>query len=110
VAKFGIRRNTYIDAANLSSCNNTELDLLQTEGEGIPKEMVKKLAENKFKHPESTYHLCHQFNNWYGVLQICFGENSLLSKRLELGYSMWTSMKHHMMHASNWIQTLEQNY
>jgi hypothetical protein len=77
---FSIFNVPYIDAANLPSCNNTELDLLQTKGEGIPKEMVKKLAENKFKHPDSTHHLRHQFNNWYGVLQICFGENSLLSK------------------------------
>jgi hypothetical protein len=77
---FSIFDVPYIDAANLPSCNNKELDLLQTEGEGIPKEMVKKLAENKFKHPDSTYHLRHQFNNWYGILQICFGENSLLSK------------------------------
>jgi hypothetical protein len=37
----------YINASILPSCNNTELDLLQTEGEGIPKEMVKKLTENK---------------------------------------------------------------
>jgi hypothetical protein len=42
--------------------------------------MVKKLAENKLKHPKSTHHLRHQFNNWYGVLQICFGDQSLLSK------------------------------
>ena len=52
-----------VDAANLSSCNKTELDLLQSEGKGIPKEMVKKLAENKFKHPETTHQLRHQFNN-----------------------------------------------
>jgi len=35
---------------------------------------VKILAENKFKFPTSTHHLRHQFNNWYGVLQVCFGE------------------------------------
>jgi hypothetical protein len=29
---------------------------LQSEGETIPKEMVKKPAENKFKHPETTHH------------------------------------------------------
>lgn len=77
---FSIFNIPYIDAANTSSCNKTELNLLQSEGEGIPKEMVKKLVENKFKHPDTTHHLRHQFNNWFGVLQICFGEHSLLSR------------------------------
>jgi hypothetical protein len=77
---FSIFNVPYIDAANMTSCNKTELDLLQSEGEGIPKEMVKKLAENKFKFPSSSHHLRHQFNNWYGVLQVCFGEQSLVAK------------------------------
>jgi hypothetical protein len=46
----------YMDAANMSSYNRTELDLLQSEGEGIPKEIVKKLAENKFRYPHTTHH------------------------------------------------------
>jgi len=33
----------------MGSYNNTELDLLQAEGEGIPREMVKNLEENKLK-------------------------------------------------------------
>jgi hypothetical protein len=77
---FSIFNVPYIDAANMSSYNNTELDLLQSEGEGIPKEIVKKLAENKFKYPLCTHHLRHQFNNWYGVLQVCFGANSIVAK------------------------------
>jgi hypothetical protein len=77
---FSIFNVPYIDAANMGSYNKTELDLLQSEGEGIPKEMVKKLAENKFKFPVVTHHLRHQFNNWYGVLQVCFGEQALVAK------------------------------
>lgn len=77
---FSIFNVPYIDAANMGSYNKTELDLLQSEGEGIPKEMVKKLAENKFKYPVSTHHLRHQFNNWYGVLQVCFSEQALVAK------------------------------
>ncbi len=34
----------------MSSYNKEELDLLQSEGEGVPKEIVKTLAENKFAH------------------------------------------------------------
>jgi hypothetical protein len=77
---FSIFNVPYIDASSLPSCNNTELDLLQFEGEGIPKEMVRKLAEHKFKHPDTTHHLRHQFNNWYGLMRICFGDKSLLAK------------------------------
>jgi hypothetical protein len=66
--------------ACMGSYNKTELDLLQSEGEGIPKVMVKKLEENKFKFPTSTHHLRHQFNNWYGVLQVCFGKGTIIVK------------------------------
>jgi hypothetical protein len=76
---FSIFNAPYIDAAQMSCFNQTELDLLQSEGEGIPKEIVKKLSENKFKAPKNTHHLRHQFNNWYGILQICLGPQSLLS-------------------------------
>jgi hypothetical protein len=65
----------------MGSYNKMELDLLQSEGgDGIPKEMVKKLAENKFKYPKSTHQLHHQFNNWYGILQVCFSEQALVAK------------------------------
>ncbi len=36
---FSIFNVPYMDAANMGSYNKTELDLLQSEGEGIPKEM-----------------------------------------------------------------------
>jgi hypothetical protein len=78
---FSIFNVPYTDAANMSSCNKTELDILD-EGEGIPKDMAKKLAENKFHYPHSTQLLCHQMNNWYGVLQVCFGDKSLLAKEI----------------------------
>jgi hypothetical protein len=77
---FSIFNVPYMDAASMSSYNKTELDLLQSEGEGIPKEIVKKLAENKFRSPDNTHHLRHQFNNWFGVLQVCFGEKSLVAR------------------------------
>jgi hypothetical protein len=77
---FSIFNAPYMDALNMSSYNKTELDLLQSEGEGIPKEIVRKLAKNKFRTPENTHQLRHQFNNWYGVLQVCFGEQSLVAK------------------------------
>jgi len=76
---FSMFNVPYTDAANMSSCNKTELDILD-EGEGIPKDMAKKLAENKFHFPHSTHLLRHQLNNWYGVLQVCFGDKSFLAK------------------------------
>jgi len=60
---FSIFNVPYTDAANMSSCNKTELDILD-EGESIPKDMAKKLAENKFHYPNSTHLLRHQMNNW----------------------------------------------
>ena len=78
---FSIFNVPYMDAAKMSSCNKKELDILD-EGEGIPKDMAKKLAENKFHYPNSTHLLRHQMNNWYGVLQVCFGDKSLLAKEI----------------------------
>jgi hypothetical protein len=74
---FSIFNVPYLDAALMTNFNQTELDLLQSEGEGIPKDMVKKLSENKFKTPTTTHLLRHQFNNWYGLFQIIFGAKAL---------------------------------
>jgi len=74
---FSIFNVPYLDAAHMTNFNQTELDLLQSEGEGIPKDMVKKLSENKFKTPTTTHLLRHQFNNWYGLFQIIFGAKAL---------------------------------
>jgi hypothetical protein len=45
-----------MDAVHMLSYNKTELNLLQSKGEGIPKEIMKKLAENKFQASDSTQH------------------------------------------------------
>jgi hypothetical protein len=76
---FSIFNVPYVDATNMTCFNPTELELLQSEGEGIPKDIVKKLSEKKFKTPTSTHLLRHQFNNWYGVLQLCFGPKALIT-------------------------------
>jgi hypothetical protein len=51
---FSIFNVPYIDAANMSCFNQTEFELLQSEWEGISKDVVKKLSENKFKSPVTT--------------------------------------------------------
>jgi hypothetical protein len=76
---FSIFSVPYADAANMSSFNKTEVDILD-DGYGIPLAIAKKLAENKFHTPVSTHLLRHQFNNWYGILQICFEDKSLVAK------------------------------
>jgi hypothetical protein len=45
----------------------------------ITKDIVKKLSENKFKSPTSSHLLRHQFSNWYGILQLCFGPTALIT-------------------------------
>jgi hypothetical protein len=74
---FSIFNVPYLDAALMTNFNQMELDLLQSEGEGIPKDIVKKLSENKFKTPSTTHLLHCQFNNWYGLFQIIFGTKAL---------------------------------
>ncbi len=56
---FSIFIIPYVDAASMTCFNQTELELLQSEGEGIPKDIVKKLSENKFKSPTSSHLLRH---------------------------------------------------
>jgi len=76
---FSIFNVPYTDAADMTSCNKTELDILE-DGHGIPLAIAKKLAENKFHAPSSSHLLRHQFNNWYGILQICFGDKSMVAR------------------------------
>jgi hypothetical protein len=64
----------------MANCNKIKLDLLLTKGDSVPKEVTKKLSENKAECPDNSHHLRHQFNNWYGMLQICFGKNALVTK------------------------------
>lgn len=63
----------------MSCFNQTELDHLQSEGEGIPKDIMEKVSENKFKTPYSAHHLHHQFNNWCRILRLCFGKQALIT-------------------------------
>jgi hypothetical protein len=76
---FSIFNVPCMDAADPPTYNKTKIDLQQSEGEDIPKEIVKKLAGDKFWTPDTTHHLHHQFNNWLSFLQVCFGERSLVA-------------------------------
>jgi len=76
---FSIFNVPFTDATSMSSCKKTELDILE-DGHGIPLAIAKKLAENKFHAPVSTNLLHHQFNNWFSILQICFGDKSLVAR------------------------------
>jgi hypothetical protein len=77
---FSIFNVPYMDAANMTSVNKTELDILE-DGQGIPLAMAKKLSKNKFHAPLTTHLLRYQFNNLYGILQICFGDKSLVARK-----------------------------
>jgi hypothetical protein len=52
---FSIFNVPYVDAANMPCFSQTELELLPSEGEGIPKDIVKTLLENKFKSHTSSH-------------------------------------------------------
>jgi len=76
---FSVFNVPFAEATTMSSCNKTELDILE-DGHGIPLAIAKKLAENKFFVPKTPTLLRHQPNNWYGILQICFGDKSLVAR------------------------------
>jgi len=80
---FSIFNVPFTEAAQMTSCNKTELDILE-DGQGIPLAVAKKLAENKFHAPKTTPLLRHQFNNWYGIIQICFGNKSLVAREAKV--------------------------
>jgi hypothetical protein len=69
--EFSILKLPYIEA------------ILLTKGDNIPSDVAKKFPENKAKCPKTTHHLRHQLNNWYGMLQICFGKNALITKEAQ---------------------------
>jgi len=76
---FSVFNVPFAEAATMSSCNKTELDILE-DGHGIPITIAKKLAENKFFVLKTTTLLRHQLNHWYGILQICLGDKSLIAR------------------------------
>lgn len=69
----------YFDAANSDSQYQIKLDLLQSDGEGLSKEMVDSLLKENCSIPYSFHRLRHQLNNWLGVIIIVFGPKCLLS-------------------------------
>jgi hypothetical protein len=107
---FSIFNVPYLDAAQMTNFNQTELNLLQSEGEGIPKEIVKKLSENKFKTPMSTHLLRHHFNNWYGLFQIIFGQKALTTLEIREWIDHIDKHKLHMMQGSKVIKILGQKF
>jgi hypothetical protein len=81
---FSIFNLPYIEDSNMSNFNKIDIDILLAKGDSVPKDVAKKLQENKSKCPETTHHLRHQLNNWYELLQICFGKDVLITKEAQV--------------------------
>ncbi len=81
---FSVFNLPYIEASHMVNYNKLELDVLLTKEDSIPKDIARKLTENKSKCPDSTHQLRHQLNNWYGILQICFGKDALITKEARI--------------------------
>lgn len=60
-----------------------KIDLLQSDGEGLPKELIEHLLKFNFEVPSSYHKLRHQLNNWLGVCIIVFGPKALVVKEIE---------------------------
>jgi hypothetical protein len=73
----------YFDAAHSDSQHQIKLDLLQSDGEGLSKEIVDSLVKDNCSIPHSFHRLRHQLNNWLGVICIVVGSKCLIGKKLE---------------------------
>ena len=73
----------YFDAANSDSQHQIKLDLLGSDGDGLPKEIVDMLIKDNCSIPHSFHRLRHQINNWLGVISLVFGNKCLIAKELE---------------------------
>jgi hypothetical protein len=80
VHAFSIFNLPYIEDTNMSNYNKIDVDILLLKGDSVPKDVAWKLQETKAKCPETTHFLRHQLSNWYGMLQICFGKDALITK------------------------------
>jgi len=73
----------YFDATNSDAQHQLKLDLLQSDGEGLSKEMIDSLMKESCSLPHSFHRLRHQMNNWLGVLIIVFGPKALVTKEIQ---------------------------
>ena len=87
----------YFDAANSDSQHQIKLDLLQSDGDGLSKEIVDSLVKDNCSIPQSFHRLRHQLNNWLGVIRIVFGSKCLIAKELE----QW------LLHLDNYEQSYD---
>jgi len=76
---FSCFNSPYIDAANMSSKQQNNLDLLILDREGLDKEIADRVAKDNFKIPSNSHQLRHQLNNWAGILQLIFGADAKIS-------------------------------
>jgi len=54
---FSIFNLPYIEDSNMSKFKKIDVDILLAKGDSAPKDVAKKLQENKSKCPETTHHL-----------------------------------------------------
>lgn len=80
-----------------SKYNVMEIELMQSIGEGVPKDVIKELSKTNFVIPVSSHLLRHQLNNWYGVLQIVFGAKSLVALEAKKWVTLSPGQKNHMV-------------
>jgi hypothetical protein len=50
---FSIFNLPYVEDTNMSNFNKIDVDILLTKGEGVPKEIAKKLQENRSRCPDN---------------------------------------------------------
>lgn len=93
---FSCLHTPYYDASSTSAENDIKLQLMASDGIGVDKATAESLAKDNFSIPTNTHKLRHQLNNFWGLLVLIFGPESLIASEL----SAW--VKHIDAHESTY--------
>jgi hypothetical protein len=77
---FSCFNTPYHDASLVSTEEDIKMQLMASDGIGLDKATADLLSKENYKVPYSTHKLCHQLNNWQGLLQLVLGSDSLIAR------------------------------
>ncbi len=77
---FSCFNTPYHDASQINPEDDIRMQLMVSDGIGVDKATADILSKENYKIPYSTHKLCHQLNNWQGLLQLVFGTDSIIAK------------------------------
>jgi hypothetical protein len=79
---FSCLHTPYYDASSSNAETDIKLQLMASDGLGVDKATAESLAKDSFSIPTNTHKLRHQLNNFWGLLVLIFGQESLIAAEL----------------------------